>query len=167
MAAHKARLAAAHASSAAPADKPEAELRALRAAEIAAEAGVSQLSALEPAEPDDAMSARTLASLSIRYQEARTHRLRRTSHHGTTTWRGQLSPWHRLGFRSCLHRRCLAGRLRAGYCPTSAKRVLSSSLRRRCLFHQARYRIERVMTDNGSCYRSKTFQAACKRLSLR
>ena len=28
-------------------------------------------------------------------------------------------------------------------------------------------RIERVMTDNGSCYRSKTFRAACIRLGLR
>ncbi len=28
-------------------------------------------------------------------------------------------------------------------------------------------RIERVMTDNGSCYRSKMFRAACKRLGLR
>ena len=28
-------------------------------------------------------------------------------------------------------------------------------------------RVERVMTDNGSCYRSKTFRAACKRLGLR
>jgi len=28
-------------------------------------------------------------------------------------------------------------------------------------------RIERVMTDNGSCYRSKAFRAACKRLGLR
>jgi transposase InsO family protein len=28
-------------------------------------------------------------------------------------------------------------------------------------------RIERVMTDNGSCYRSKTFQTACKRFGLR
>ena len=28
-------------------------------------------------------------------------------------------------------------------------------------------RVERVMTDNGSCYRSKTFQAACKRLGIR
>jgi transposase InsO family protein len=28
-------------------------------------------------------------------------------------------------------------------------------------------RIERVMTDNGSCYRSTTFRAACKRLGLR
>ena len=27
--------------------------------------------------------------------------------------------------------------------------------------------VERVMTDNGSCYRSKTFRAACKRLGLR
>ena len=28
-------------------------------------------------------------------------------------------------------------------------------------------RVERVMTDNGSCYRSKMFRAACKRLGLR
>jgi len=28
-------------------------------------------------------------------------------------------------------------------------------------------RIERVMTDNGSCYQSKMFRAACKRLGLR
>jgi transposase InsO family protein len=28
-------------------------------------------------------------------------------------------------------------------------------------------RIDRVMTDNGSCYRSKAFRAACKRLGLR
>lgn len=28
-------------------------------------------------------------------------------------------------------------------------------------------RVQRVMTDNGSCYCSRTFQAACKRLGLR
>jgi transposase InsO family protein len=28
-------------------------------------------------------------------------------------------------------------------------------------------RVERVMTDNGSCYRLKRFRAACKRLGLR
>ena len=28
-------------------------------------------------------------------------------------------------------------------------------------------RIERVMTDNGSCYRSKTFRAVCRRLGIR
>ena len=28
-------------------------------------------------------------------------------------------------------------------------------------------RLERVMTDNGSCYQSKMFRAACKRLGLR
>jgi transposase InsO family protein len=28
-------------------------------------------------------------------------------------------------------------------------------------------RVQRVMTDNGSCYRSRTFRAACKRLGLR
>jgi transposase InsO family protein len=28
-------------------------------------------------------------------------------------------------------------------------------------------RVERVMTDNGSCYRTRTFRTACKRLGLR
>ena len=28
-------------------------------------------------------------------------------------------------------------------------------------------KVQRVMTDNGSCYRSKAFRAACKRLGLR
>lgn len=28
-------------------------------------------------------------------------------------------------------------------------------------------KVQRVMTDNGSCYRSRTFRAACKRLGLR
>jgi transposase InsO family protein len=28
-------------------------------------------------------------------------------------------------------------------------------------------RIERVMTDNGSCYRSKSFRLICERLGLR
>jgi transposase InsO family protein len=34
-------------------------------------------------------------------------------------------------------------------------------------FSKLSIRIERVMTDNGSCYRSKSFRAACKRLGLR
>jgi transposase InsO family protein len=35
------------------------------------------------------------------------------------------------------------------------------------IFSKLSIRIERVMTDNGSCYRSKSFRAACKRLGLR
>jgi transposase InsO family protein len=34
-------------------------------------------------------------------------------------------------------------------------------------FAKLNVRIERVMTDNGSCYRSKMFRAACKRFGLR
>jgi transposase InsO family protein len=34
-------------------------------------------------------------------------------------------------------------------------------------FAKLSIRIERVMTDNGSCHRSKTFRAACNRLRLR
>jgi transposase InsO family protein len=33
-------------------------------------------------------------------------------------------------------------------------------------FSKLSIRIERVMTDNGSCYRSRSFRAACKRLGL-
>jgi transposase InsO family protein len=29
------------------------------------------------------------------------------------------------------------------------------------------FAFERVMTDNGSCYRSRAFQTTCKRLGLR
>jgi hypothetical protein len=50
-----------------------------------------------------------------RYQEARPYRLRWAPRHRTTNWRGQSPPRHRLGVRSCLHRRCLARRLRAGH----------------------------------------------------
>jgi transposase InsO family protein len=34
-------------------------------------------------------------------------------------------------------------------------------------FAERGIKVERVMTDNGSCYQSKTFRAACKRLDLR
>ena len=51
--------------------------------------------------------------------------------------------------------------------PTSAGRAPSSSWRLPSLIAELGIRIERVMTDNGSCYRSKTFGSACKRLGLR
>jgi transposase InsO family protein len=37
---------------------------------------------------------------------------------------------------------------------------------RKAYFSKLSIRIERVMTDNGSCYRSRSFRAACKRLGL-
>src|SRR5215475_6004512 len=48
----------------------------------------------------------------------------------------------------------------------SARKPLSPSFRLPLLITLG-VRIARVMTDNGSCYRSKTFRAACFRLGLR
>jgi transposase InsO family protein len=52
--------------------------------------------------------------------------------------------------------------------PTSEKKVPIAFLEAAvAYFAKLGIRIERVMTDNGSCYQSKTFRAACKRLGLR
>ena len=50
--------------------------------------------------------------------------------------------------------------------PISARRVqfLEAAVGH---FAKLGVRIERVMTDNGSCYQSKSFRAACKRRGLR
>jgi len=53
-------------------------------------------------------------------------------------------------------------------CPISARKVLWLFLEAAvAYFARLGVRVERVMTDNGSCYRSKMFRAACKRLDLR
>ena len=52
--------------------------------------------------------------------------------------------------------------------PTSAKQSAIAFLEAAVAYYaKLGGRIERVMTDNGSCYRSKLFRAACKRLGLR
>src|SRR5262249_41419771 len=52
----------------------------------------------------------------------------------------------------------------ADQCKESAVAFLEAAVAH---FAKLRVRIERVMTDNGSCYQSKSFRAACKRLGLR
>jgi transposase InsO family protein len=49
-------------------------------------------------------------------------------------------------------------------CPESAVAFLEAAID---YFASLGIRVERVMTDNGSCYRSKAFRATCKRLGLR
>jgi transposase InsO family protein len=54
--------------------------------------------------------------------------------------------------------------VRANHRKESAVAFLEAAV---AYFAKLGIRVERVMTDNGSCYRSKTFRAACKRLGLR
>ena len=49
-------------------------------------------------------------------------------------------------------------------CPTNAIAFLEAAI---AYLAKLGVQVERVMTDNGSCYRSKAFRAACKRLGLR
>jgi transposase InsO family protein len=60
----------------------------------------------------------------------------------------------------------LARRVRGGHGQSTQRKCCRLPGGRRGLFKLG-IRIERVMTDNGSCYRSKSFRAACKRLGLR
>ena len=74
-----------------------------------------------------------------------------------------IATWARLGVRPCLHRRCLAGRLCAGHGQPAQRERCRMPGGRRCLLAKLGISIERVMTDNGSCYRSTAFRAARKR----
>jgi transposase-like protein len=68
--------------------------------------GLNKLSALEPAEPIRRYE-RDNPGEQIHIDIKKLGR-RGAPHHRTTNWRGQSPPRHRLGVRSCLHRRCLA-----------------------------------------------------------
>ncbi len=117
-------------------------------------------------------------------KKARPHRLRsRSSLTHDIPAPGQSSPRHRLGVRAMppsttpsrgiaykRHWHAQPGWPGSICSPAKSPRARQGALpagRRRLLRHARRCRIERVMTDNGSCYRSKTFRAACKRLGLR
>jgi transposase InsO family protein len=88
-------------------------------------------------------------------------------HHWAISRRGESSPWHRLGVRPRLHRRHLARRLRSSQGQPAQRECFAFLEAAVAYFAKLGIRVERVMTDNGSCYRSKTFRAACKRLGLR
>jgi transposase len=129
--------------------------------------GLNKLSALEPADPIrryERENPGELIHIDIK-------KLGRIGSWGTASPDASLA-WSiatsaSAGVRPCLHRRCLARRLRAGHGQSAQRERCRLPAGCRCLLRQLGIRIERVMPDNGSCYRSKTFRAACKRLGLR
>ena len=148
--------------------------------QIAAEAGVSpatvsrvlrrlglnKLCALETATRAPLRARASRRAHTSRYQEAWPDRLRRPSHHGTT---------HRLnrhlGIGWEFVHVCIDDASRLAFVQVmpdqrkeSAVAFLEAAL---AYYAKLGIRVERVMTDNGSCYRSKNFRAACKRLGLR
>ena len=130
--------------------------------------GLNKLSALEPAEPVRRYEREHPGDL-IHLDIKKLGRIGSVGppHHRTIYRRRQPSPRHRLGVRPCLHRRCLARRFRQGHGQPDEKRAPSFLEAAVAYYAELEICIERVMTDNGSCYRSKTFGSACKRLGLR
>ena len=130
--------------------------------------GLNKLSALEPAEPIRRYERENPGEL-IHLDIKKLGRIGSVGppHHRAISWRGQPSPRHRLGVRPCLHRRCLAGRVRAGAGRSAQGKCGRLPGGRRCLLCQA-WRPHRARDDGQRLVLSvKEFRAACKRLGLR
>lgn len=126
--------------------------------------GLNRLSALEPAEPIWRY-ARELIHLDIK----KLGRIGSVGHRITGRQSGVVNRHHGIGWEF-VHV-CIDDASRVAFVQVMADQRKRSAV----VFLQAAVayyaklgvRIERVMTDNGSCYRSKTFRAACTRLGLR
>ena len=118
--------------------------------------GLSKLSALEPAEPPRRYQREQPGELiHIDIKKLGKFNQDRPSHH-RRPHRPEQQPRRRLGVRPCLHRRCLAHGLQPdhedraqGAVPSPSSRPLSPTTQ------SLGITVERVMTDNGSCYRSR------------
>ena len=123
--------------------------------------GLNKLSALEPAEPVRRYEREKAGELiPSQHQEAWSHRFRGTSHHWTAVRRSQPTSWHRFENGPCIDdaSRVAFVQVMADQRKESAVAFLQAAV---AYYAKLGVRIERVMTDNGSCYRSKTFRAAC------
>ena len=131
--------------------------------------GLNRLKALEPAEPVRRYEREHPGEL-IHIDIKKLGKIGPIGHRitGRQTGSRQPPPGYRLGVRSCLHRRRLSCCLQSRHDGREqGKRRRSSSQAAVAYYASLGVKVERVMTDNGSCYRSRAFGRACKRLGLR
>ena len=116
--------------------------------------GLSKLSALEPAEPPRRYEREQPGEMIHSTSKARQVQSDRPPHH-RRPHRSEQRPRRRLGVLSRLHRRRLARGLQQDH--EDRARALCRDLPqgRRRLLQSLGITVLRVMTDNGSCYRSK------------
>jgi transposase InsO family protein len=130
--------------------------------------GLNKLSALEPAEPIRRYEREKPGEL-IHLDIKKLGRIGSVGHRITGRYPGAVNRHHGIGWEF-VHV-CIDDASRVAFVQVLADQRKESAV----AFLQAAVgyyaklgvRVERVMTDNGSCYRSKSFRAACKRLSLR
>jgi len=130
--------------------------------------GLNKLSALEPAEPVRRYEREHLGEL-IHIDIKKLGRIGGVGHRITGRRPGMINRHRGIGWEF-VHV-CIDDASRVAFVQImtdqrkgSAVAFLEAAV---AYFASLGIRSERVMTDNGSCYRSTTFRAACKRLGLR
>lgn len=130
--------------------------------------GLNRLSALEPAEPIRRYERDNPGDL-IHLDIKKLGRIGSVGHRITGRQSGVVNRHHGIGWEF-VHV-CIDDASRVSFVQVMADQRKESavSFLEAALAYYASLgiRVERVMTDNGSCYRSKTFREACKRLGLR
>ena len=130
--------------------------------------GLNKLSALEPAEPVRRYEREHPGEL-IHLDIKKLGRIGSVGHRITGRYPGAVNRHHGIGWEFvhvCIDdaSRVAFVKVMANQRKESAVAFLEAAV---AYYAKLGIRIERVMTDNGSCYRSKTFRSACKRLGLR
>ena len=130
--------------------------------------GLNKLSALEPAEPVRRYEREHPGEL-IHLDIKKLGRIGSVGHRITGRYPGAVNRHHGIGWEFvhvCIDdaSRVAFVKVMANQRKESAVAFLEAAV---AYYAELGIRIERVMTDNGSCYRSKTFRSACKRLGLR
>jgi transposase InsO family protein len=130
--------------------------------------GLNKLSALEPAEPIRRYERERPGEL-IHIDIKKLGRIGSVGHRITGRYPGAVNRHRGIGWEFvhvCIDdaSRIAFVQIMADQRKESAATFLEAAV---AYYAKLGIRIERVMTDNGSCYRSKTFRAACKRLGIR
>jgi len=130
--------------------------------------GLNRLKALEPAEPVRRYEREKPGEL-IHLDIKKLGRIGSIGHRITGRYRGAVNRHHGIGWEFvhvCIDdaSRIAFVQILANQRKESAVAFLEAAV---AYFAKLGVRIERVMTDNGSCCQSMMFRAACKRLGLR
>src|SRR4051794_16912969 len=130
--------------------------------------GLNKLSALEPAEPVRRYERERPGEL-IHLDIQKLGRIGSIGHRITGRYPGAVNRHHGIGWEF-VHV-CIDDASRVAFVQVMADQRKQSAVAflEAAVAYYAKLgvRIERVMTDNGSCYRSNIFRVACKRLGLR
>jgi transposase InsO family protein len=129
--------------------------------------GLNRLNALEPAEPVRRYEREKPGEM-IHFDIKKLGRFNRVGHRITGDRKGQSNSrgagWEFVHVAVDDHSRIAFAKVMPNEKRCSAIMFLKAAL---AYFEGLGIKIERVMTDNGSCYRSFAFRRACKRLGLK